>query len=135
MAEIPEELGFQKEEFTTQLPWIEPLLRRLNALATQVSSALKDLVIGTNVVGQIEEVRLDVGAVIADSFPLYFNVKMSRKPRVLLVGSAKLFTAPSTAWTTGCFPTWELVDGRVKINYLTSLTINNSYAFTFLLLP
>ncbi len=139
MAAIPDELNFQKEEFAKQLPWIEPLIRRLNLLSNQVKSALSTLTIGPNVVGQVEVVPFTTSDPIAATFPLYFSVKMAAKPRVVCVGDAKVTDTPEVAFSVAPHVSWQLVDkdGRpaIKINHITGLVVSFKYTFTFLCLP
>ena len=135
MSEIPEELNLQREEFQSELDWIEPLLRRLNLFSTQVVRGLKDLAIGPNVAGQIETVRVATGATVEEAFPIKFALKMPRRPRVLQVGLAQFVDAPSTTFTDAVFPTWQVTANGVSILHLTGLTTNTKYVFNFVLFP
>lgn len=139
MSGLPDEMNLQKEEFASQLPWIEPLIRRLNLLAGQVRSAFAGLEIGPNVIGQVETVTFTTSDPVSATFPIYFSVKMSKKPRVLIVGDAVAVDLPDANFVDALFPTWHLVDkdgkSSVKISHITGLVVSTKYQINLLCLP
>jgi hypothetical protein len=127
---LPELRQLILEDFPSEAAWIEKLLRPLNGFMASVANAFKaTLMHGQNV--QTEQVTIQTDAsAVANSFPLFFEVKMAVRPQTVVVGFIKDETAEST-FTTAVTPTWDLVGSRVRIRHLTGLTTSKKYTVRF----
>jgi hypothetical protein len=137
MATAPKPTTLSREDYPEQAGWIDRLLRPLNAFMSEVSSTLSGrLTLGDNVMAQTEVVRVDTPATVANAFPVYFAVKMSAKPRALVVARVEDLTTSSSTFSSAVFATWEPTnDNRVKLSLVSGLSANTKYRFTLLLFP
>jgi hypothetical protein len=127
---LPEMRQLVLEDFPSESTWIEKLLRPLNSFMASVANTFKAALIhGQNV--QVEQVTIQTDAsAVANSFPLFFDIKMAVRPETVVVGFIKDETAEAT-FTTAVTPTWDLVGSRVRIRHLTGLAVSTKYTVRF----
>ncbi len=133
MSAPPKPTVLSKEDYPSEAEWIDRLLAPLNSFMTSTVTALtKGLTIDENLQAQIQELTFTTTNPVTDGFPLYFSVKSGGRPRTVTVGFCEDVASPTTAFTTAVFPTWSFTpDGRVKISYISGLTVSTKYRIRF----
>lgn len=136
MAAPPPVRRVAVEDFPDAPEWFERFVESYNTFATAVSQALSGQIDRENIVSQLEEnVRVVTGATVSSDvapFPLIFKNRMPVQPRACWVVRAVNQASGAPVFSTAVMPTWDLTsDGRVRIRYLSGLSANSKYLFSF----
>lgn len=136
MAAPPTVRRAASEDYQDAPEWFERFLETYNTFASAVAGALTGGIDRENTVSQLEEnVRVVTGASVAENvapFPLIFRNRMPVKPRALWVVAAANQASGGPVFSTAVMPTWDMTpDGRVRIRYLSGLSTNSKYLFSF----
>jgi len=136
MATPPPVKRLSIDDFDEAPEWFSQFLDSYNMFASSVGQALQGGLDRDNLVGQLEEgVRVVTGASVAENvapFPIIFKLRMSQRPRGLWVVNAINQASGSPVFSSAVMPSWDLTpDGRVRIRYLSGLSTNSKYLFSF----
>ena len=129
MAQIPSTKRFTMEDFKDQQGWIGRLLTPLNEFMQSVTFALSNqLTIKDNLAQEIKDVEVSVTA--TNMYPIYFKCKFSTRAVAMWVGNAVEIAGSPAVITNPVYIDWEYVNGQVKINNISGLTVGKRYRLT-----
>ena len=135
MALPPKMRTVPAEVYEEAPEWFGRFVGKLNEFLRDVNSALdRGLTRTENMQGSIVTVRVDTEASVTDNvkpFPLFLPVDFTSPVRSVKVVAAKVLSS-DIPFSTAVFPTWDRAnDGRVRVRFMTGLSANSSYSFTF----
>lgn len=129
MAQVPNTKRLTMEDFKDQQSWISKLLSPLNDFMASVTFALNNqLTIKENLAMEFKE--LDVTVSASNTYPIYFKCKFPIKAMALWVGNAVEIAGSPSPITNPVYVDWEYINGQVKINNITGLTVGKRYRLT-----
>lgn len=136
MAAPPPIKRLNAEDFDDAPEWFASFLESYNSFASSVAAALSSGIDRDNLTAQLEEdVRVVTGASVAENvapFPIIFKLRMPARPRALWVVKPINQATGSPVFSSAVMPSWDLTpDGRVRIRYLSGLSTNSKYLFSF----
>lgn len=119
MAKLPQIRKVLLEDVKSQKSWIQPLLLSLNTFMEQMVAALnKNLTIGENTTGQVDDVTL------AGAWPVNYSWTKSQTPVAVIVGNVVRADGSSFTLSSAVQPQWAMsADGKsVQISGVTGIT-------------
>lgn len=137
MASPPKLKNLNLDDYPDAEGWWETFVDNMNPFLAELHEAFdKNLTIEENLPGSLEEKSFTTGASVAANvqpFPLYISQPRNlTKVRAVSVVAASVPGVDDTAFTTALFPSWrQAADGRVKINFITGLSVSTPYRLTF----